>query len=155
MVMDEETLWTLKMLSTGKISARSAERILKALEFLRKIEEKKGLILVPKKDLSETEVFDAAIEAGALDINEEGDFYEIQTKNTDLHKVHKALIDNNIPVEQFEITYLPQATKKVEGKDAKKILKLFSELEDHDDVQGVYSNFDIPDEILAQMSAES
>ncbi len=117
--------------------------------------EKKGLILVPKKAVSETEVFDAAIEAGALDINEENDVYEIQTKHTDLHKIHKALTDKNIPIEQFEITFLPQATKTVEGKDARKILKLFSELEDHDDVQGVYSNFDIPDEILAEMSSEN
>jgi transcriptional/translational regulatory protein YebC/TACO1 len=117
--------------------------------------EKKGLIFVPKKDSSETEVYDAAIEAGALDINEEKDTYEIQTKPADLHKVHKALLENNIPVEHFELTFLPKVTKKVEDKDARKLLKLLSILEDHDDVQQVYSNFDIADEILAEIGSEN
>ncbi len=116
--------------------------------------EKRGLIFVPKKDSSETEVFDAAIEAGALDINEEKDTYEIQTNPADLHKVYKALQEKNIPVEHFELTFLPKATKKVDDKDARKILKLLSILEDHDDVQQVYSNFDIPDEILEEIGSE-
>lgn len=117
--------------------------------------EKKGLIFVPKKDSSETEVYDAAIEAGALDINEEKDTYEIHTNPTDLHKVYKALQEKNIPVEHFELTFLPTATKKVDDKDARKILKLLSVLEDNDDVQQVYSNFDIPDEILEEIGSEN
>ena len=117
--------------------------------------EKKGLILVPKKGSSETEVFDAAIEAGALDINEEKDMYEIHTSPTDLHKVHKALQEKNIPVEHFELTFLPKATKKVEEKDARKVLKLLSTLEDLEDVQQVYSNFDIADEILEEIGSEA
>ncbi len=117
--------------------------------------EKKGLIFVPKKDSSETEVYDAAIEAGALDINEEKDTYEIHTNPTDLHKVYRALQGKNIPVEHFELTFLPTATKKVDDKDARKILKLLSVLEDHDDVQQVYSNFDIPDEILEEIGSEN
>jgi len=116
--------------------------------------EKKGLIVVPKKDVSETEVYDVAIEAGALDINEEEEVYEIQTNHVDLHKVYKALSQKNIPVEHFKLTFLPTATKTVEDKDARKLLKLLSILEDHDDVQEVYSNFDIPDEILAEIGSE-
>lgn len=116
--------------------------------------EKKGLIFVTKKDISETEVYDAAIEAGALDINEETDTYEIHTNSGDLHKVYKALKEKNIPVEHFELTFLPKATKKVEDNDARKILKLLSVLEDLDDVQQVYSNFDIPDEILTEIGSE-
>lgn len=117
--------------------------------------EKKGLIIIPKKDFSETELYDAAIEAGALDINEEKDTYEIQTDPTDLHKVSNALQKKNIPVEHSELTFLPTATKKVEEKDARKILKLLSVLEDHDDIQQVYSNFDIPDEILEEIGSEN
>jgi len=117
--------------------------------------EKKGLIIVPKKDLSETELYDAAIEAGALDINEEKDTYEIQTDPTDLHKVSNSLQNKNILVEHSELTFLPTSTKKVEEKDARKILKLLSALEDSDDVQQVYSNFDIPDEILEEIGSEN
>ena len=117
--------------------------------------EKKGLIIVPKKDLSETELYDAAIEAGALDIKEEKDTYEIQTDPTDLHKVSNSLQNKNIPVEHSELTFLPTSTKKVEEKDARKILKLLSALEDSDDVQQVYSNFDIPDEILEEIGSEN
>ena len=117
--------------------------------------EKKGLIIIPKEGSSETELYDAAIEAGALDINEEQDTYEIQTNPTDLHKVSNALQKKNIQVEHFELTFLPTATKKVEEKDARKILKLLSMLEDHDDVQQVYSNFDIPDEILEEIGSEN
>jgi len=116
--------------------------------------EKKGLIFVPKKGTSETEVYDAAIEAGALDIIEEDDAYEIQTNHTELHKVYKVLQEKNIPVGQFELTFLPTATKTVADKDARRILKLLSVLEDYDDVQEVYSNFDIPDEILAEIGSE-
>lgn len=113
--------------------------------------EKKGLIIVLKKDVSETELYDVAIDAGATDINEEKDTYEIQTNPTDLHKVYNALQDKKIPVEHFELAFLPKATKKVDDKDARRILKLLSVLEDHDDVQQVYSNFDIADEILAEI----
>jgi YebC/PmpR family DNA-binding regulatory protein len=117
--------------------------------------EKKGLIVVPKKDISEMEIYDAAIEAGATDIEDEEDAYEIQTEHEDLHKVYQALQEKNIPVEQFKLTFLPTATKTVEDKDARKLLRLMSVLEDHDDVQEVYSNFDIPDEILAEIGSES
>jgi YebC/PmpR family DNA-binding regulatory protein len=115
--------------------------------------EKKGLIIITKEGFSETELYDAAIEAGALDINEEKDTYEIQTNHTDLHKVSNALQKKNIPVEHFELTFLPKSTTKVDEKDARKILKLLSVLEDHDDVQQVYSNFDIPDEILEEIGS--
>ena len=117
--------------------------------------ERKGLIFVSKKESSETEVYDAAIDAGALDIIEEKDTYEIHTNPTDLHRVYKALQEKSIPVEHFELTFLPTATKEVDDKDARKILKLLSVLEDHDDVQQVYSNFDIPDEILEEIGSEN
>ncbi len=116
--------------------------------------EKKGLIIVPKKDVSETELSDVAIDAGATDINEEKDTYEIQTNPTELHKVYNALQDKKIPVELYELTFLPKATKEVDDKDARKILKLLSVLEDLEDVQQVYSNFDIADDILAEIGSE-
>jgi YebC/PmpR family DNA-binding regulatory protein len=117
--------------------------------------ERKGLLYVSKKSASEMEIFDVAIEAGALDMKEEDDAYEIQTEADDLHKVHEALKQKNIPVQHFEITFMPKVTKTLEEKDAVKLLKLLSMLEDHEDVQAVYSNFDIPDEILAAIGSES
>lgn len=117
--------------------------------------ERKGLIVIPKDSVSEMEVYDAAIEAGASDIQEEEDVYEVRTEDTDLHKVHKALREKGINIEQFQLTFLPTANKTVNDKDARKLLKLLSVLEEHDDVQNVYSNFDISDKILEEVGSES
>ena len=68
-----------------------------------------------------------------------------------LEKVKKALDEKNVKVEAAEITSVPKSTIKVVGEDAKKILSLVNELEDNDDVQNVYANFDIPDEVLKEM----
>ncbi len=115
--------------------------------------EEKGLIFVPVDDVSETEVYDAAIESEALDIKKEEDIYEIQTEPDELHKVHKSLEGKNIPIQGFELTCISKVEKNLEGNEARRLLKLLSELEDHDDVQKVYSNFNIPDSIMAEMGS--
>ncbi len=113
--------------------------------------EKKGLIMVDRSAVSEEIVFDAAIDVGAEDIQTEGDTYEIITKPNDVMDVKEALDEKGIPVASAEITMLPKSTVKLDGKTAEAALKLMDALEEHDDVQHVYSNFDIPEEIMAQI----
>lgn len=113
--------------------------------------EQKGLIVIPKDACSEEEIFDKAIEAGAEDVDAEGDFYEIATEPHDLHAVAEALEAMGLKTEEAALTMLPKTTTKLEGSKAKAVLKMMDALEDNDDVQNVYSNFDIPEEELAAL----
>lgn len=112
-----------------------------------------GLIIVPKDETPEMTVIDAAIEAGAIDINEEEDVFEVLTEPSDLHRVVEFLSEREIPIEEYEITYTPTTEKNLEEKEARKLLKLLSLLEDLDDTQKVYSNFNIPDLIIKEMES--
>lgn len=113
----------------------------------------RGVIFVKKDKVSEMELYDAAIEGGATDIDEDESIYEIQTERDDLHKVAEFIEERDIPVSRKELTYIPTVEKEIDGKEAKKLLRLLSELEDHDDVQKVYSDFNVPDSILSEMGA--
>jgi YebC/PmpR family DNA-binding regulatory protein len=111
--------------------------------------EKKGFITVDKSGLDEESVFTLVIDAGADDFKaEEKDIFEIYTEPSRLEDIKKKLEDNNIKCALAEVTLIPKNTVKVTGKEAKQILDLVEALEEHDDVQNVSSNFDIPDEIL-------
>jgi len=110
--------------------------------------EKKGLIMVDASKIAEDKLFDAALEAGAEDIQTEGDTYEIVTAPNDVMDVKETLEAQKIPIASAEQTMLPKNTIRIEGKTAELALRLMDALEDHDDVQHVYSNFDIPDEIM-------
>jgi len=112
-----------------------------------------GLISVEKDNVSEDDLIMIALDAGAEDIDTEGDNYEIVTSVESFEDVKRALEENDIPYEYAEITRLPQSTVKVEGKEAEQVLRLLEELEDHDDVQKVYSNFDIDIEELKALTA--
>ena len=115
---------------------------------------KTGLILVPKDGTDGEKLLEVALEAGAEDFNEEGtDYYEIYVQPSNLLELKQALTDAGFTVESAEITALPQSTVRVEGKEAEKLLKLLEVLEDHDDVQKVYSNMDIPDEVMEAMGS--
>ena len=93
------------------------------------------------------------LEAGAEDMKSSDSNYEITTAVEDLEAVKKALGDKGITPQVAELTMIPSSSIKVtSGSDAKQILGLIESLEEHDDVQHVYSNFDIPDEILEQSS---
>jgi transcriptional/translational regulatory protein YebC/TACO1 len=81
--------------------------------------------------------------------------YAVMTEPQDLEKVKKAIEESNVQVEAAEITNVPKSTIKVTGDDAQKVLALVTELEEHDDVQNVYANFDIPDEILKKLEEEA
>jgi YebC/PmpR family DNA-binding regulatory protein len=117
--------------------------------------ESRGFIVVPKEDMSEDEIFEKAIEAGAEDVNTEGDVYEITTEPTELHNAVTALEAMGLKPEEAKLTMLPKTTTEVDGKVARQILKLIDMLEDSDDVQQVYSNFDVSEEDMAAIMAES
>lgn len=113
---------------------------------------KKGIIVIPSAGLNFDEVMMDALEAGAEDIKEEDGVFEIFTEFEDFTGVLANLTEKNYKYEEAEITMIPD--NKVEIKDletAKKIMLLFDTLDDLDDVQEVYANFEIPDEILEQM----
>ena len=110
----------------------------------------KGYILVDKKNIDEDTLMSQALDAGADDIKNdpEEENYEILTAPEDLNTVKEFLTEKNIAINLAEVTQIPQNYVKLEGKDAKKMLTLMEALEDHDDVQNVYANFDIPDEMM-------
>lgn len=110
--------------------------------------ERKGLITVKKEKSEEDKLFEIVLEAGAEDMKTEKDTYEIITTPENFENVKKALQDNQIEIESASVTLIPKNTVKVEGKEAEQLLKLLDDLEEDEDVQGVYANFDIPDEIL-------
>lgn len=113
--------------------------------------DRKGMITINKEKISEIKLYDAAIEAGAEDIKEEDDVFEVITSPRILHDITEDLRDSDIEVEDTEITYIPSTEISLEGKEAKKLLKLLSDLDEQDDVQKVYANFNIPDSVMAGM----
>jgi len=114
----------------------------------------KGLITIAKTTIAEDELMNLVLEAGAEDLKAEGDTYEVYSKPQDLEKVKAALTAKNIKWEDAETSMIPSSTIKLNAADAKAILSLIEMLEEQDDVQAVYSNFEIPDEIMDQISAE-
>ena len=105
--------------------------------------ETKGLIVVNTSDCDEEKLMEIALEAGADDISTEEDVYEVLTAPEAFETVKNALEEESVAIASAEVTKVPQNTVKVEGKQAEQILKLMDALEDNDDVQQVYSNFDI------------
>jgi YebC/PmpR family DNA-binding regulatory protein len=112
--------------------------------------EKKGIIRVPKDRVTEDDLMEIALEAGAEDIITEDGFFEVHTPFTDFEKVRGFLEDKSIPIDSAEITQIPQSTIKLTDRKAEQMMKLMSQLDDHDDIQNVYANFDIADELLEQ-----
>ena len=114
---------------------------------------KKGLLVVKKDAIDEDKLMSLALDAGASDFNVSGDVYEITTETNDFEKVKKAVLDAGLKTESAEVTKIPSALVKVAGvNEAKSVLGLIEALEEHDDVQNVYANFDISDEILQELS---
>lgn len=113
----------------------------------------KGYISVTKDKVKEDELMNIVLDAGAEDMKHDDNLYEIFTSIADLEKVKKALSDKGIKWENAELTMIPSSTIKVTGNEAKQVLSLVQALEDHDDVQQVYANFDIPDEILDEIAS--
>jgi YebC/PmpR family DNA-binding regulatory protein len=116
--------------------------------------ENKGYILIPKDACTEDEIFEKAIDAGAEDVETQDDTYQITTEPADLHTVVQALEEMNLNPEEAKLTMLPKTTTEISGSQAKQVIRLIDILEDNDDVQQVYSNFDISDETMAEIMAE-
>jgi len=115
--------------------------------------DKRGLILVDRATISEEELMDLALEAGAEDVVEEETEYQVLTAPEDFDAVREALAENGVAFLEASISMIPKNTVDIlDVKSAKQILKLLENLEDHDDVQNVYANFDIPDEIMEEAS---
>ena len=116
--------------------------------------EQKGYIVVPKEAIGEDELMEIALDAGAQDIQNEDTGYEIITAPQDFEKVKKALDDKSVKYTTAEVTMVPKSYVKLEGTQAEQMLRLMDALEDNEDVQTVYANFDIPQEIMDKMSNE-
>ena len=113
--------------------------------------ERKGIILIPKDDTDEDELMMAALEAGAEDVEEQESDYRVVTSPEDFAAVREALDEAGIPYENAEITMEPQNSIDLEAGTARQTLRLIDALEENDDVQEVYANFDISDEVMAEV----
>ena len=111
--------------------------------------ERKGQIYLDAEKCEEDQALEAALEAGADDMGQEGDQYVISTAAASLHTVNDGLKKAGVQVEEAEIAMMPNTMVEVAGKDGEKLLKLMEALEDQDDVSKVFSNFDIDAETLA------
>ena len=115
--------------------------------------EEKGVINVEKSKYSEEEILEKALEAGAEDvITEDEEYYEIRTSVQDFYKVKENLEKMGVEIVKAELTKIPTTTVKITNEEsATKLMKLLDALEDNDDVQKVYANFDIPEELLQKI----
>lgn len=116
--------------------------------------DKKGLILIEEEKVDEDTIMEAAIEAGAEDVEREGDSFEITTDLASFESVKSALEGKGLNLSMAEVSMVPQNTIRLEGKAAQQVLRLMDALEDHEDVQHVYANFDIPDEVMQEVEAQ-
>ncbi|MDH4185274.1 MAG: YebC/PmpR family DNA-binding transcriptional regulator [Nitrospinota bacterium] len=113
---------------------------------------KQGLITVPASSIKEDALMEIILEAGAEDMTLDGETFEIKTTPQDLEKVRSAMAAKGVQIQSAEVTMIPSTTTNLEEEAARKMLKLMDTLDDHDDVQKVYANFDISDEVMEQIS---
>lgn len=114
--------------------------------------EKKGLVVVPKGKVTEDQLMEVALNAGADDLDQTDNKFEITTSPHNLAAVKEALEKAKIPLESAEITMIPKNQAPVSVDDVRAVLKLIESLDEHDDVQNVYANCDIPDEVMKEIS---
>ena len=113
---------------------------------------RKGYIVIEKEKASEDDLLNVILDSGAEDLREDGSNYEVFTPPENYETVVNALKEHNIELAASNLGYIPQNYVKLEGKQAQQLLKLMEELEDHDDVQHVWANFDIDEEEIAKFS---
>ncbi|MEU3355594.1 YebC/PmpR family DNA-binding transcriptional regulator [Streptomyces sp. NPDC037389] len=114
---------------------------------------RKGVIIVPKGELTEDDVLDAVLDAGAEEVNDLGESFEVLSEATDLVAVRTALQEAGIDYDSAEANFVPTMQVELEEEAARKIFKLIDALEDSDDVQNVFANFDVSDEVMAKVDA--
>ena len=113
---------------------------------------RQGVIMVPTDSISEEQLLERALEAGAEDVVTEDEFYRVITTPEQFHAVRDYLQAHGISIAEAQLELTPTTTVRVEGETATKLMRLLEALEEHDDVQHTYANFDIPDEVLAGLS---
>ncbi|MET8863122.1 YebC/PmpR family DNA-binding transcriptional regulator [Nonomuraea sp. NPDC049421] len=112
---------------------------------------RKGVVIVPKNGLDEDTVLMAVLDAGAEEVNDLGDSFEVVSEAGDLVPVRKALQDAGIDYDSAESSFLPTMSVPLDEEGAKKVFRLIEALEDSDDVQNVFANFDVSDDVLAAL----
>lgn len=113
---------------------------------------RKGVVIVPKSgDLAEDDVLLAVLDAGAEEVNDLGESFEVVSEATDLIAVRTALQGAGIDYDSADPTFLPSMSVQLDADGAKKVFRLIDALEDSDDVQNVYANFDVSDEVMAEV----
>ncbi|MBP5233934.1 MAG: YebC/PmpR family DNA-binding transcriptional regulator [Planctomycetes bacterium] len=116
--------------------------------------QRKGFFQISKEQATEEKLMEVALEAGAEDIVDEGDFFEVYTSVPDFVKVAEALAAAKIETEESEMRLVPDNTVEVGLEDARKLTSIIEKLEEQEDVQNVYSNFDVSDEVAAQLAKD-
>jgi YebC/PmpR family DNA-binding regulatory protein len=114
---------------------------------------RKGVVIVPKASVSEDDVLAAVLEAGAEEVNDLGEAFEVVSDAADLVAVRTALVDAGIDYESAESSFVPSLQVPLDEDGARKMFHLIDVLEDSDDVQNVFANFDVSDEVLASLDA--
>jgi len=112
--------------------------------------EQKGTFVVPAENTDEDTLLEIALEAGADDVRREEDLFEVTCQPAAFRDVKQALADKGVEAVSAEVAMVPANTVTVEGDNARKVMSLMEALEDQDDVQNVYANFDVPDEVMAE-----
>ena len=114
--------------------------------------ERRGSIVVDGEKYAEDDIMAAAIDAGAEDVVQDGDQFQVLTEPADFATVRGGMVAAGIEFEQAELTMIPKNTVKLEENDARKTMRIVDALEDSDDVQEVYANFDIPEDVLEALA---
>jgi transcriptional/translational regulatory protein YebC/TACO1 len=115
--------------------------------------DRKGVILVDAEKIGEDDLMAKALDAGATDMRRTEKVFEITTAPAEMDAVRDALAKAGVPILEAQVTYVPQSTVRVETPTAASVMRLIEALEELDDVQHVYANYDIPDEVLEAISA--
>lgn len=115
---------------------------------------RRGVVMVPKNDLTEDDVLTAVLDAGAEEIDDHGEVFEIQCEATDVVAVRTALQEAGIEYDSAESAFVPSMLIEVDEDGARKMVQLIDALEDSDDVQNVFANFDASDEVMAALESE-
>ena len=114
---------------------------------------RKGVVIVPKGELGEDDVLGAVLDAGAEEVNDLGESFEVLSEATDLVAVRTALQDAGIDYESADANFVPTMQVELDEEGARRIFRLIDALEDSDDVQNVFANFDVSDEVMATVDA--
>ncbi len=116
--------------------------------------DRKGVVVVPKGDKTEDDILEVVLEAGADEVNDLGDSFEIISEATDFVAVRKAIQDAGIDYDSAEASWLPNLQVQLDADGARRMIRVIEALEDSDDVQDVFTNSDVSDEVLAELEED-